>query len=182
MPYVNGEKIYYLVLAYPILNKQDYNWINEIRRKFDKLYYNVVDSHFTLVFPTLYPNEKDFIEEMKNQSNTFKKFSFSIKSSIMNNDSLSDYYYSLLVPDEGFSQIVKIHQKLYSGKINKTLLLDVDFIPHIGIGSFTDKFECIKLVNEINDSNIEINGQIEKLDIIKYVNNKVETIENIDLK
>jgi 2'-5' RNA ligase superfamily len=182
MPYVDEKKVCYLVLAYPKLNMIDKKWINDLREKFDKLYYHVVNEHFTLVFATLYPNEIDFINEIKEQSKLLEKFSFSIRSSIMNNDKLSEYFYAFLVPDQGFSNIVKIHQKLYSGKINHTLLIDVDFVPHIGVGSFTDKFECKKLVNEINNSNIEINGKIDELDIIKYVNNKVETIDKIILK
>lgn len=41
-----------LVLAYPELSKNDYDWIQDFRRKHDELYYKIVEPHFTIVFPT----------------------------------------------------------------------------------------------------------------------------------
>jgi hypothetical protein len=40
------------VVSYPTLSEPDLQWIQEIRKKHDKLFYKVVDPHFTFVFPT----------------------------------------------------------------------------------------------------------------------------------
>lgn len=41
----------YLVLAYPEITSDDFDRTQNYRRNNDKLYYKVVDPHFTIVFP-----------------------------------------------------------------------------------------------------------------------------------
>jgi hypothetical protein len=40
-----------LVVNYPTISKQDFEWIQNIRREHDRLNFNAIDPHFTLVFP-----------------------------------------------------------------------------------------------------------------------------------
>ncbi len=42
-----------LVVAYPELSKSDYDRIQAFRQMHDPLYYDVVEPHFTIVFPVL---------------------------------------------------------------------------------------------------------------------------------
>ena len=99
----------------------------------------------------------------------------------MNNDKLSEYYHIFLVPDEGHSNIVKLRQNLNSGIFKKTLLLDVDFIPHIGIGSYLDKDKCKNAVDTVNDMNIMIKGVVNSLTIISYGSQKVTEKATIEM-
>jgi hypothetical protein len=85
------------------------------------------------------------------------------------------------VPDEGYSEIVKLHDKLYDGPLAPELRLDIPFIPHIGIGNAIDPFACKKLADELNRKAFEIDGRIETLDVTWYEENKVETLERIEL-
>jgi hypothetical protein len=39
------------VINYPTISEKDFQWIQSIREKYDKLFYYVVKPHFTLVFP-----------------------------------------------------------------------------------------------------------------------------------
>jgi hypothetical protein len=41
----------FLVLAYPEFTKSDYQRIQSYRKENDAVHYNIVDPHFTLVFP-----------------------------------------------------------------------------------------------------------------------------------
>lgn len=175
------EKEALLVLAYPELTQDDKKWIDHFRKEHDPQFYGVVEPHFTLVFPTFGFQYKTFEQEIREKAISFAPFEFVIKCAMMNNDKLSEYYYLFLVPDEGHSNVVKLHQKLYSGIINKTLLLDVDFIPHIGIGSYLDKEKCKHMVNTVNDMNIMIKGVINSLTIISYSNQKVTEKTSIEL-
>ncbi len=170
-----------LVLAHPEFSTSDYNWIQEFREKNDELYYKVVEPHFTIVFPTFGFGIKDFVKEMEEKSKNVKIIDFEIKSAIINKDSFSDYWHVFLTPDQGNSDIIKLHDKLYSGKITKTLMLEIQFVSHIGIGNSKDKWVCKKLVDEINSMNIKISGRIAYLDIVNYENNKVETLKKLRL-
>ena len=104
-----------------------------------------------------------------------------MRCATINKDAFSNYYHVFLVPDEGYSNIVKIHDRLYSGLLKDNHRLDVDFIPHIGIANSVDKYKCKRLVDYWNSKEFEINGTISKITIIKYENNIVTNIEDIRL-
>lgn len=171
-----------VVLAYPKFSDSDFKWVQSHRETYDKLYYNIVKPHFAIVFPTFNLSENIFIDEILNKCVDEVTIKFILRSAVINKDSFIDTYHELLVPDEGHSSIIKLHDKLYSEKLFPELRLDIDFIPHIGIGNSKDPINCKHNVDRINKSNIEISGIIEILDIARYENNKIETLEKIKLK
>lgn len=170
-----------LALAYPKISKEDYCWIQQLRKNHDELYYQVVDPHFTLVFPTFNRSEEEFTTEIANKSANFGQIDFTIRCAVIDKDAFNEYWHVFLVPDQGFSSIIKLHDQLYSENLLDSLLLEIPFIPHIGIGNSKDKWECKKLIDEINRNNINITGVIDSIDIIRFENNKVEKIKKIIL-
>ena len=172
----------YVLITYPQLSKEDSELIDSYRKVNDELFYNVVDPHFTLVFPVFDKEQEDFIAEIKAKATGLKKFSFTVRCATINKDSFSDYFHAFLVPDEGFSNIVKMHDRFYSGKLINNLRLDIDFIPHIGIGNSKDKLLCKKMVDEWNEKEFAISGIIAALIIVKYEDGIVTPLEKIELK
>ena len=181
MSYIDEKNVALLVLAFPELSDKDKIWIDDFRKKYDKLFYGTVDPHFTFVFPTFGISTTDFISEIQSKSEGINSFKFKVKCAMMNNDSLSDYYHIFLIPDEGNSNIVKAHDLLYSGILGSTQMLDVDFISHIGIGNSESSEECKTLVEQINNENLCIEGQVNELSIISFGDSKVELLERIRL-
>lgn len=172
----------HLVLAYPVLSDEDYTLIQDYRRDHDKQYYSVVQPHFSIVFPEVKLTEKEFVDEIRQLSVGVEKIEFIIRCATINNDALSDDYNLFLVPDEGHSRIIRLHDKLYSGILSSKLRLDIDYIPHISIGISKDKSECKKWADEWNAKEFSIHGQISKLSIVSFVDNKVSLLEEIKLK
>ena len=170
-----------LIIAYPNLKQEDYQKIQSFRKQYDERYYSVVEPHFTFVFPTDNISEKDLEIHVKQQLNDEKKFDFSIRRAIVNKDPFSDYYYVFLVPDQGTSNIIKLHDKLYTGPLASQLRLDIDFIPHIGIASSTDPVKCKGRTDEWNRSDFEISGSITHLTMINYENGIVEKLADFEL-
>jgi hypothetical protein len=171
----------YLIVAYPKISKEDYHYIQKFRRQYD-LYYSIVEPHFTIVFP-VFDIEKDrFITEANSNTLNFKSFDFEIKCAAINKDSFSDYFHLLLVPDKGYSDIVKLHDKCYSGILFKDLRLDIDFIPHIGIANSKDRYLVKKWADEWNSKTFIIRGTINTLTVIDYTENVVNDLVNIQLK
>jgi hypothetical protein len=143
--------------------------------------FDVVRPHFTFVFPVAGISSADFTTEIKKQLGQAEPISFCLRCATINKDDFSEYYHAFLVPDEGFSQIVKLHDKLYSDKLFLHQRLDIDFIPHIGIGNSTDELACKKMVDEWNSKPFLISGTICTFNIVQYENDKVTTIEKIKL-
>ena len=169
-----------LAIAYPELTDKDHNLIEGFRKLNDKTY-RLIRPHFTIVFPVSDISITEFTDEIKSPLQNINSFQFCLRSSVVNKDAFSDQYHAFLVPDEGNSQFIKLHDNLYGGKLFKYQQLDLDFIPHIGIGNSTNKLECKKMVDEWNSKSFAINGIISSIDIIKYENENVEIVEKIKL-
>ena len=169
-----------LVLAYPEISKDDFNKIQEFRRRNDR-YYSIVNPHFTIVFPVEEVKEKEFIDHIKSRCAKFGKIDFTLNCAITVKDSFSEFWDIFLVPDKGNSGIIKLHDELYKGTLITHLRIDIPFIPHLGIGNDVDPFHCINLANELNGENISISGIISTLSIVRYDGANVELIEDICL-
>lgn len=171
-----------LVIAYPTLSPDDTNRIQNFRALHDRLYYDVVPPHFTLVFPVSNWSQEKFIREIKSRAFVVQTFSFVLRCATVNKDSFSPHYHTFLVPDEGYSHFVKLHDLLYSGLLSNDLRLDIDYIPHIGVGNDTDPQTCKRLANDWNASGFGIRGEINSLTVVNYEHNKVSPLEVILLR
>ena len=171
-----------LVLAYPQIEKKDFEWIQSFRAKHDERYFNIVNPHFTLVFPVFDANEGDFIKHAEKISKKFNEYYFVLRCAQIVKDSFSDYTDVFLIPEEGYRIFVKLHDALYTDLLASHLRLDIPFIPHMGIANNIDAVKCKKTADEINSKNIEIVGAVNKLDIVDYQKNSLKTIKEIYLK
>lgn len=169
------------VLAYPRLENIDYETIQQFRKINDELYYSIVEPHFAFVFPISSISKKQFIEEVTNKAKEFKPFDFEVKCTTVNKDSFIDYFHLLLVPDKGYSNIVRIHDKLYSDLFFTELRLDIDFIPHMGIANSKDKLKVKEWADNWNKDEFSIKGTIDALTIIDYTGNTLTNIKEVKL-
>lgn len=170
-----------LALAYPELCRSDYVQIQEFRKQHDELYYHVVEPHFTLVFSVGNWQAEPFIAEIRKQAEGIRSFDFCLRCATVNKDAFGDYYHTFLVPDEGYSHIVKLHDQLHSDLLFSHRRLDVDFIPHIGMGNSKDPSGCIEMVRAWNDHDFAIPGRILVLDVVSFEDKVVRTIERLSL-
>lgn len=170
-----------LVINYPTISAKDFNWIQSIRQQHDELYLNVVEPHFTLVFPVFNLEQETFIQHVSQVTQDIPAFDFVLRCAVLGDDAFSDYVHVFLVPDEGYSSVVRLHDRLYTGVLKQELRLDIPFIPHIGLANSLDAQTCKRLVDELNAEPFEITGRVEILDVIWYEDDKVSTIAQIDL-
>jgi 2'-5' RNA ligase len=167
-------------LAYPTIASSDYEKIQAFRKQND-MYYHVVEPHFTMAFPFSEWEVEPYIAEIRKQLRGFQSFDFCIRGAALNKDAFQVQYHVFLVPDEGHSQIMKLHYKLSADRLFPYRLLDVDFVPHIGVGNSKDALRCVEMVESWNQEEFSISGHISALDIANYENDTVETIKRIPL-
>ena len=171
----------YIVLAYPNISESDYQFIQDYRKKYDPKYFSLVEPHFTIVFSTSNLSEDEFVVEVEKQTQGISKFDFKIRCATINQDDSKDFYHEFLVPDEGYSNIVKLHDKLYSDIFLDNLRFDIDFVPHIGIGNSEDVLVSKRRIDELNAKDLLIEGTVQVLDIVKYENNQISTVKKVTL-
>ncbi len=169
----------YLAISYPELSPSDYQWIQNYREKHDSRYFSVVQPHITLVFTMNNIEQDDFVDEVKKQAYGFQAFEFAIKVATINQDDSGEYFHEFLVPDDGYSNIVKLHDKLYADEFASALRYDIDFIPHIGIGNSRDVKDSKLRVDELNAQNISVRGKVKGIDIVTFEHGVITTVDKI---
>ena len=172
----------FLVIAYPGLEKSDLKKIQNHRELFDKESHAMVPPHFTFVFPVSNMEASEFANEVKKQIADISSIRFVIRCAAVNRDVVNDCYHTFLIPDKGYSKMVKLHDRLYSDKLKAHLRLDIDFIPHITIGTAADASSCKKMADDWNEKDIEIRGILKFADIVQHAAGKVITLERIKLR
>jgi hypothetical protein len=170
-----------LVVSYPSISDNDRQWIQDIRKQHDTLYYDVVAPHFTLVFPTFDVDRQFFSEHIRCEARGQRPIAIELRSAIVVKDVLSDYTHTFLVPDQGFGEIVKLHDRFYSGLLADKLRLDIPYIPHIGVATSLDPMVCKRVADEINGQDLRISGSLRILDVVQYANRSITTLEQIPL-
>jgi hypothetical protein len=170
-----------LVLAYPRIAAEDLAWLQTIRARHDTRYFNLVAPHFTLVFPVTGLEWSAFIAHVRQQAASVRPISFVARCAIVVEDDSKNFSHVFLVPDEGFSDVVKLHDSLYTSVLAPELRLDITFIPHIGVGNYTDARACRELADELNAQDFRLAGLIDTLDVVWYEQQEVRTIAQIAL-
>lgn len=158
-----------------------YEWIEAVRKQYDKVHYSIIYPHFTLVFPIDGISKEQFIDDVTKQAAGVKPIKFNIRCASLNRDAFNDSYNVFLVPDEGYSDIVKLHDRLYAKSLANSLRLDIQFVPHITIANSNDSKLCKRLADEINQENIHISGQISRLDVLEYENGVIKSLKELKL-
>jgi hypothetical protein len=170
-----------LVLAYPKLSREDFDFIQRIRAKEDSLYYSAVDPHFTIVFPITQVGPDAFRKHVRDRSRTVSKFSFVLRCAVVDKDAFNPWNHVFLVPEEGYSRIVKLHDLLYTDILAPELRLDLPFIPHIGVANALDPHHCKRIADSLNADELKFQGIVDDLTIVSLTDNRVTLIETIML-
>ena len=171
-----------VVLSYPDISQEDFQWIQSVRAKYDELRYRMVGPHFTIVFPVRGMGRESFCQHVRQQVHDVSKVQFTLKCAVPVKDHFFELTHLFLVPDRGYSDIVELHDKLYTGPLAPELRLDIPFIPHVSTASVVDPLRCKELADTINANGLSIDGVISKLDIAHLKNDRVVTLEQIVLQ
>ena len=126
----------YYALAFPKISINDLAWIQTIRQQYDPQF-ELIDPHFTLVFG-VDVDETILVEHMQTMLQSVASFKFALRCTIVVKDSFSPNYQVFLVPDEGLSDLVKLHDRLYTAVLEPSLRIDIPYIPHITIAASPD--------------------------------------------
>jgi len=174
-----------LAICYPKLNPADRVWIQAIRRRYDSNF-NLVGPHISLVFEISNIGSDEFIAHIRSACRNFAKIEFNLRCATVMPGIANENYYLFLVPDQGNSEIVRLHDRLYTGLFAKHLRLDIPFVPHITVGILQNAQSCKEIADAVNQEHFNIVGTIETVDIISASldspgQERLETIEQIPL-
>jgi 2'-5' RNA ligase len=156
------------VAYFPNLDKE--NWISEFRAQHDQKSH-LVAPHMTLVFPTDLVSKEELRSEVQRIAAITGKFKVRFRCAIMmpeksGADVLSSVF---LVPDEGFGEVVRLHDGLYGGRLKDGLRLDIPFIPHITMGSGVTLTAAKAQVDSLNSRKLDLEFLVDRLTVVEIV-------------
>lgn len=155
-------------LSYPELEREDACALAEYRRTHDQAYCDMVDAHWTLVFPTPDVSEADMVRHLQEVTRRQREIDFVVRHAMVHDDDFGDDFYVFLVPDEGFSAISRLHNELYSGLMTRYQRVDLPYVPHIGIATNRDPHHLKRLADEWNGAGRVVAGKICEICLCEY--------------
>lgn len=155
------------VVAYPRMDTEDFRAIQAVRSAADRAHFALVDPHFTVLFPTTKHGPEELLAHARNCLAGTPGFDFELRAAMPVCDPLSGRTHVFLVPDQGLSQLVRIHDALYRGALESELRLDMPFIPHIRVGEFSEGGDAKMLADRLNGELPVIRGRVETLDAVR---------------
>lgn len=166
----------HLAITYPSLAAGDLAWIQTIRQQHDPNF-TLVAPHFTLVFHVFHQSATALSDHLRTALQGQQTIHFALRSALVVKDALSDNTHTFLVPDQGFGDLVKLHDKVYTGMLANELRLDIPYIPHITVATSPNATHCKRIADEINSEHVAIQGAITTIDLIEVANRTVTTVE-----
>jgi 2'-5' RNA ligase len=167
-------------LAYPTLSAADAGRLEAFRRLHDP-HHEIVAAHFTMVFACSGMDERTYIEHIASVSRASSPISFSCRYAMLGSDDKAERGYVYLVPDEGYSEISRLHDALYSGPLSSRLRLDIPFVPHITLGSSANRSSAKRLCDELNASDPTIRGSIMAISVAAFQDGKISNLAEFSL-
>jgi 2'-5' RNA ligase len=169
------------VLAYPTLPLLDLGLIQDLRTRYDARMARLVAAHFTLVFPQDLLGPEALVSHVREQAARLRPLTFALRCAIPFYEAAEGITRLYLVPDEGLSAIVRLHDRLYEGPLADALRPDVPFVPHITIGQFEDPEAARQAAAEINRAGLYMAGGIGDLTILDIDGLSVTEVATISL-
>lgn len=154
-------------LAYPCLGAPDSDFIEEFRRQHDGQH-PLAKAHFTMAFGCAGIDEQAYLLHLEEVARKQGPISFACRYAMLGADAAHAYAY--LVPDEGYSSLSRLHDALYRQVLAPTLRLDIPYVPHITIGSSTNRALMKSLCDELNQGGLEIRGSVDRLTMVALEN------------
>lgn len=151
-------------LAYPRLAEKDAKFIEEFRRRHDG-HYELVRAHFTMVFGCSEIDERAYLEHVGEVARLSRPISFVCRYAMLGADDEGERAYVFLVPDEGYSDISRLHDALYRRAMAPFLRLDIPYVPHITLGFSADGAAMKTCCDELNEAALSIHGSVEALTV-----------------
>ena len=159
-----------LCVSYPALSASDKKRIDVFRQAHDEAYVDVIDPHWTMLFPSSCDgvSVEQLEEHVSKIAAYHEPIKFVCRHALVYDDDSNENYYIFLVPDNGFSGISRLHDDLYTDFMRPKLRLDLPFVPHIGIATHPDKDYLYELATQWNKAKHEIRGVVDSLTLCSY--------------
>jgi hypothetical protein len=176
------------IVAYPIMDEGDCEWIQELRRlsqEHPRPAETIICPYFSF-HEQLTVDDEDldiFLKTLQDKFKNFHAFNFTIRDSLVFEDDIAGYFVGL-VALEGLREFLCLSSLIYATveNINNSNVFQSIYLPYIHI-AYRRYYKDTKVVmDKLRQQEIVIQGRIEKLSIEEFEGNSRKIIHEINLK
>ncbi|WP_373899447.1 2'-5' RNA ligase family protein [Haloimpatiens sp. FM7315] len=161
---VNNSNIKRCIMIFPEFENVDL--INNIRKKYDPLF-EKVQGHITLVFPFVSDIREEKLKDyLKNTLKEINSFKLVLQGVTKVEEEIGNFLFLNL--KVGAKDVIKLHEKLYSEILKEyrpEWLNRVQYVPHMTIGSFSNKEDLEKAYKDVVKLRNEFKIIVDKVSV-----------------
>jgi 2'-5' RNA ligase len=161
----------YALIHYPAV---DIVSINQLRRKYDPQV-DLIEPHITIVFPV--PGsvgEPRLVSHMEQVLRAWKPFPIHLQGLQQSWDN-----YLFLLIQEGKTDVIRLHDELYTGILAAYRREVVPFVPHVTLGAFPeDEDRCLQALEEAEGLKLDYQSIVDRLHLVKIHSNRSQIIRS----
>lgn len=167
------------IIAEINLSEQNKTWLSNLRRQYSDLTYQQEEIYFSLGSPIsdVVPTDM-LVEYIKKRVFYFETFEYALRSTQIRLDKNYPEGNLVLIPDKGFSHLMRMHSMIYTYGVEPFMNRDVfrPYLPQVVIGRLSDVRipNTIQVTREISLSEFEITGKIERLIMLKDIDGTIQ--------
>lgn len=166
------------VIARPHFNKVDLAWLTDIRSRRAG---SRGPPYFTLVFGNLDLELATFTKAVQANVKDIHAIRFRLRSALVVPEPTVRRFHVFLIPDEGFSAILRLHDALHAGPIKAALRRDSPYLPHITVATTSDYDTARNLAFSLNQGVIDIHGHIDALQVESRTGEVIKPVAEVSL-
>jgi 2'-5' RNA ligase len=167
------------VVAYPTLDDADRGWLESFRAVHDPQA-RMLAAHFTLVFPTTVASADVAVELMEIARST-RAFSVVLYSAMAIHNPMGPGGHVFLIPAEGATEIVQLHDRLYSRSFRPSLRADIPYRPHVTVAAGSDMAWCETVAARLNHDARVVRGRVDSIELLEVGSDSVNPVTRFAL-
>lgn len=155
------------VVAFPLLDATDRQWIESIRAKHDPEAKRIA-AHFTLVFPAVM-STRATEAHLTRVAQATQPIRFVLRRAAVVPDALGSGGHVFLIPEDGRDALGGLHERLYEGALQPHSRRNATFTPHITVAAGTAIDPLHTLAGELNAKGRSIRGSISEIVLVEVM-------------
>ena len=167
------------VIAFPLLEPDDKQWIESIRAKHDPEAKRIA-AHFALVLPAVLPLRVTEAH-VGRVAHATEPIRFVLRRATVAPDTIGSGGHVFLIPEDGRDLIAGLHERLYEGALQPHARRNASFTPHVTVAAGTAIDPLHALAGELNAKGLSIRGSISEIVLVEVTSSDIQHVERFSL-
>jgi 2'-5' RNA ligase len=176
---MNTDSAVRAVVAFPLLDADDRQWIESIRAKHDPEAKRIA-AHFTLVFPAVLPLRTTEAHVARVAGLT-EPIRFVLRRAAVVPDAHGSGGHIFLLPEDGRDALSGLHERLCQDLVQPHWRKGASFMPHVTVAAEATSSPLYSLAGDLNARGLGIRGSISEIVLVDVTPAEIRQVAHFPL-